>query len=60
MWFTFYTSKPRGRFQTNAPQWRDFLRLLRGYRIRITREPLDLTTLRPMHEILSQQAEEAQ
>lgn len=52
MWYTFYKKNKRLRSATNAPTWRDFLRLFKGYRLKITREPLDLTTLRPMREII--------
>lgn len=60
MWFTFYrTGQKRGRFQVNyCPSWRDFLCLLRGYRLRITRESLDLTTLQPMREVIAQQRQQ--
>lgn len=52
MWYTFYKQSKRLRSSTNTPTARDFLRLLRGYRLKITREPLDLATLRPMREHL--------
>lgn len=52
LWYTYYKKEIRGRFQTNYFCARDLLCLLRGYRLRITREPLDLVTLRPMREVV--------